>query len=88
MADLPLTRLESWRLKQGLTYSELGARLGVTQQAAHRYCRPPGDASHRRPARSVALLLAAITDGEIDIANYSDRVSTSSGDIERAMGVA
>lgn len=35
MTSIPL---ESWRLAKGLTYEELGRRLGVHTATAHRWC--------------------------------------------------
>jgi hypothetical protein len=66
------TLIARWRRVQGLSFRELGDRLGVKRQTAQRYCLPPGDDNHRRPDPAPAAALRKATGGEITIANYAD----------------
>ena len=69
------TRLEFWRKMRGWTYDQLGDALGVTAQAAHRYCLPKGSKYHRRPNDEAADRLRDVSEGAIHAGNYSDRVT-------------
>lgn len=59
----------------GWTYERLGEELGVTAQAAHRYCLPKSSKYHRRPNDDAAAKLRLISHGAIHAGNFSDLVT-------------
>lgn len=67
-----ITRIDFWRDMNGWNYEELGEQLGVSQQAAWRYCQLPGHKYHRRPAHGIAVKLRQLSNGKVTAGNCSD----------------
>ena len=66
------TLINIFRKRRKVTLKALGVALGVTTQAAGRYCLPARHPDHCRPNRHAADRLSAWSDGKINVANYAD----------------
>ena len=75
----PITRIEFWRVSLGLSFEQLGEKLGVSAQAAFRYCVHPDQEQHRRPNKASGRALHIASDGKIHSDNYSDLVCRRTG---------
>ncbi len=72
----PETILARERRLKGLTVRELGKTLGVSAQAAARYCLPPDHDDHRRPNKEASRRLREWSDGRITVDNFDEPAAT------------
>ena len=55
-----MTTLDAWRIARKLTYRTLGEKLGVSMEAARRYCN-----GERIPSRPVMIEIYRLTAGAV-----------------------
>jgi hypothetical protein len=69
MVSKPLA-LAEWRLRQGLTYRQLGVLIGVRVNLAFAYCLEPGDKGFKCPRADRMARIYEVTDGEVGPASF------------------
>lgn len=71
----PVTRIEAYRRIHGLTFEQLGERIGRSGFQAQRYCKPRSDPKHNRPGWDCAEALDRLTYGVIHAGNYAEELT-------------
>lgn len=66
------TRLRWWIKKEGRTQADVAIELGVTQHSVSRYC-----CGLSRPNQPASAKMKRMTEGAVDVGNFSDLVDDS-----------
>ena len=68
------TKLEAWRCQQGLSYEELGKKLGKSASTAWRLCH-----GRTYATKQVSDVIRKVTGGVLDVATFDQMVDAPDG---------